>query len=210
MSQVGLAEYSPHMPLKVLHKLLDEAAGKQALVGISNWSLDPAKMNRAVHLFRPAPTAADLAVTAAGIVEGEGLRPYLKALADAYHITIERQKRKYEGETQADFWGLREFYSLIKKINTDVQLLRARGQPADLRPLQLLHSLQRNFGGRPADMDEVLGTFFEALGQQQMLATLPRQPLLGLIRDNLQAQQTARHLMVLTKNGPTTVRAFLN
>ena len=37
------------MPLKVLHKVLDEAQENEAFVGISNWALDPAKMNRAVR-----------------------------------------------------------------------------------------------------------------------------------------------------------------
>lgn len=63
LDEVGLAEQSPHLPLKVLHKVLDEG-GDQAVVGISNWSLDPAKMNRAVHLYRPAPTVEDLSATA--------------------------------------------------------------------------------------------------------------------------------------------------
>ena len=94
---MGLAEYSSHLPLKVLHKLLDEAHGQQALVGISNWALDPAKMNRAVHLFRPAPTPADLAVTAHGIVESEGLRPHLRALASAYHKVVQHQRSKCVG-----------------------------------------------------------------------------------------------------------------
>jgi hypothetical protein len=93
--QVGLAEQSPHLPLKVLHKVLDEAQPGEAVVGIryalagqctagsrgllihdktpnvitsplpiSNWALDPAKMNRAVHLYRPAPTVEDLSLTA--------------------------------------------------------------------------------------------------------------------------------------------------
>lgn len=50
LDEVGLAEQSPHLPLKVLHKTLDEARENESVVGISNWALDPAKMNRAVHL----------------------------------------------------------------------------------------------------------------------------------------------------------------
>ncbi len=41
----------------------------QAVVGISNWSLDPAKMNRAVHLYRPAPNAADLGFSFVSFLE---------------------------------------------------------------------------------------------------------------------------------------------
>ena len=48
LEEVGLAELSPHLPLKVLHSILDEA--RVSVVGISNWALDPAKMNRAVRM----------------------------------------------------------------------------------------------------------------------------------------------------------------
>ena len=49
LDEVGLAEISKHNPLKVLHSLLEPAFGetaKVAVVGISNWALDAAKMNR--------------------------------------------------------------------------------------------------------------------------------------------------------------------
>jgi len=46
LDEIGLAEDSPQMPLKVLHSLLEEK--QVAFVGISNWALDPAKMNRGV------------------------------------------------------------------------------------------------------------------------------------------------------------------
>ena len=47
--------------MKVLHKILPQE--EIAIVGISNWTLDPAKMNRAVLLNRPDPTPADLEFT---------------------------------------------------------------------------------------------------------------------------------------------------
>ena len=46
-------------PLKVLHGLIEPAWNEEqlniAVVGISNWALDAAKMNRAIHLYRPEP-----------------------------------------------------------------------------------------------------------------------------------------------------------
>jgi hypothetical protein len=39
LDEIGLAEYSPNLPLKVLHKLLEEP--DVSFVGISNWALDP-------------------------------------------------------------------------------------------------------------------------------------------------------------------------
>lgn len=51
---------------QVLHKILDEAEEGETVVGISNWELDSAKMNRAVNLQRPPPTVDDLELTAKG------------------------------------------------------------------------------------------------------------------------------------------------
>ncbi len=61
LDEVGLAEDSKKMPLKALHPLLengcidDEENGphmKVSFVGISNWALDPAKMNRGILVSR--------------------------------------------------------------------------------------------------------------------------------------------------------------
>ena len=53
LDEVGLAEHSPDMPLKALRAILVDPP--VAVVGLSNWVLDPAKMNRAVLLMRPQP-----------------------------------------------------------------------------------------------------------------------------------------------------------
>ena len=70
---VGLAEDSPLMPLKTLHLLLedgvtsaddvietDEKPQRVAFIGISNWALDPAKMNRGIMLSRGVPSEGEL------------------------------------------------------------------------------------------------------------------------------------------------------
>lgn len=50
LDEIGLAEHSPHLPLKVLHTILEDPDSELmvSVVGISNWALDPAKMNRGV------------------------------------------------------------------------------------------------------------------------------------------------------------------
>ena len=73
LDEVGLAEDSPLMPLKTLHPLLedgvtssddvmetDEVPERVAFVGISNWALDPAKMNRGIMLSRGVPDQQEL------------------------------------------------------------------------------------------------------------------------------------------------------
>ena len=65
------------MPLKVLHGILAEP-GTVAVVGLSNWRLDPAKMNRSVCLARPDPDSAEVGRTglAGGYVCENGRCPY--------------------------------------------------------------------------------------------------------------------------------------
>ena len=86
LDEIGLAEDSPKMPLKVwiycqynwslhicylqtLHPLLEDGCvgheepepyQKVAFIGISNWALDPAKMNRGILVQRGIPDKDEL------------------------------------------------------------------------------------------------------------------------------------------------------
>ena len=57
--EIGLAEASPNNPLKVLHAHLEPGYPKDkpdyAVVGLSNFPLDAAKMNRGITVVRPPP-----------------------------------------------------------------------------------------------------------------------------------------------------------
>ena len=60
-----------------------------AFIGISNWALDPAKMNRGILLSRGVPTKDDLIKSAQGICAGNAdasrlMRSTIRALADGY------------------------------------------------------------------------------------------------------------------------------
>ncbi|KXJ23404.1 E3 ubiquitin-protein ligase RNF213 [Exaiptasia diaphana] len=71
LDEVGLAEDSPLLPLKTLHALLEDGGSDEiietddkhrqvAFIGISNWALDPAKMNRGLMLMRAEPDKKEL------------------------------------------------------------------------------------------------------------------------------------------------------
>ena len=70
LDEVGLAEDSPLMPLKTLHPLLEDGVTlsddvnekpcRVAFIGISNWALDPAKMNRGIMLSLGVPDEQEL------------------------------------------------------------------------------------------------------------------------------------------------------
>ena len=199
LDEVGLAEQSPHLPLKVLHKVLDEAADGESVVGISNWALDPAKMNRAVHLYRPAPTVEDLVRRvgkATATTFSDDLRLLLLLLktcscgCSGQALTaegmVDRASLKgylravakafssvYRNQAAKDFWGMREFYSTVRYIN------RALADGGQLDGSILLNAVLRNYGGRPDAIEGVVDTFFKEMG---MVATgLPRPPLLTLV-----------------------------
>ena len=82
-----------------------------AFIGISNWALDPAKMNRGVMVTRGDPNIEELVLSAKGICsnkEDDPVRRELEhrfqPLAEAYCHICEKQKRQ--------FFGLRDFYRL--------------------------------------------------------------------------------------------------
>ncbi|ETN99171.1 hypothetical protein RFI_38310, partial [Reticulomyxa filosa] len=58
LDELGLAERSSHSPLKILHHLLENP--DISFVGLSNWPLDAAKMNRVVMHRIPNPTSKEL------------------------------------------------------------------------------------------------------------------------------------------------------
>uniref|UniRef100_A0A1I8GUQ9 AAA domain-containing protein n=3 Tax=Macrostomum lignano TaxID=282301 RepID=A0A1I8GUQ9_9PLAT len=156
LEEVGLAEDSPDMPLKSLHPLLEdgciEEAGpadedseeslppecrKVAFVGISNWALDPAKMNRGLYVQRDVPDREELVATARGICS-DGNSEDWDRLAEFYlgiHETaIHRVGR--------EFFGLRDFFSLVKDLRRSVAAPDAADEAA-----VTLRCAAKNFGG---------------------------------------------------------------
>lgn len=83
-----------------------------SFVGISNWALDPAKMNRGVLVNREIPDEDDLTECSLGICNGdkhtqELMTPYLRGLAKAY-LQVYRSQ-----DSGKEFYGLRDFYRLV-------------------------------------------------------------------------------------------------
>ena len=94
------------------HQVIDREK-RVAFVGISNWALDPAKMNRGVMVTRGDPNTEELVLSARGICLSEEdnntvrdmLEPYFQPLAEAYASVCLKQDRQ--------FFGLRDFYRYV-------------------------------------------------------------------------------------------------
>ncbi|MCO5548643.1 hypothetical protein L7F22_002102 [Adiantum nelumboides] len=188
LDEIGLAETSGHNPLKVLHPLLEPDVQEIAVVGISNWSLDAAKMNRGIHLSQSDPEEEDLYDTGLAIFESYNaavchqFREKLRGLVSVY-------VKYHAQQAQADFHGLRDFYSLIKSLRLCSSTV--------FEQEKLAHSLWRNFGGgRSTDIQIFLSDVEERTNCKGLCSQPP--PVMELIRSNLQDPE-ARHLLLITK-----------
>jgi hypothetical protein len=198
--QVGLAEHSPDMPLKVLHGMLVDPV--ISIVGLSNWVLDPAKMNRAICLHRTEPTAEDIQQTGQRIVDASktsqaevksALDKWLGPLAQAYHDLYTQQS-----SFGRDFFGMRDYYSLIKLLRQIAAARKALGKDI-FTPALLMNAVSRNFGGS-ANLTEFATKMFYRKCFDADPKDLHLPSVRELIRENLK-DKTSRHLMVITTNG---------
>lgn len=166
LDEVGLAEFSPSLPLKVLHSILVNPP--VAVVGVSNWTLDRAKMNRAILLTRPEPEVFDLRLTGARISQSFGTEAgkqqlmhqekanqlsseddwWLKGLADTFY-------ELYTKEQQAgrEFWGMRDYYALVRQLKKAPQVNKET----------LVLAVCRNLGGKPEVLESLVKRFVDAI-----------------------------------------------
>uniref|UniRef100_UPI0037E8EFFF E3 ubiquitin-protein ligase rnf213-alpha n=1 Tax=Semicossyphus pulcher TaxID=241346 RepID=UPI0037E8EFFF len=201
LDEIGLAEDSPKMPLKTLHPLLEEGCiddeplphKKVGFIGISNWALDPAKMNRGIFVSRGDPDEKELFESAKGICRSQAMvlekvRDFFQPFARAYLSICHKQTKQGKG-----FFGLRDYYSLIKMIF-------ALAKVSNRKPTaeEIMKAVLRNFSGRD-DVDAV-AVFTKRL---KIAPNLENISAIEFVRENIQAvgqDEDCRYLLVLTKN----------
>ena len=154
LDEVGLAEDSEKMPLKVLHPLLEsgcldednEPNGSASsrhvgFIGISNWALDPAKMNRGLRVERGTPDTEELVRSAKKICSSKkdvrnNMETLFIPLAKGYEEIVKAST------TDREYFGLRDYFSLIKML---FAFAERHGRPPI--PEEIKHAIRRNFGG---------------------------------------------------------------
>ncbi|KAK3276973.1 hypothetical protein CYMTET_14987 [Cymbomonas tetramitiformis] len=202
LDEVGLAEQSPHLPLKVLHNLLERP--QCAFIGLSNWALDPAKMNRCIYLTRPDPSPGELLATVQVLVSASAsavLRGHVETFCYAYIQITEQQA----AAGHAQFFGLRDLYAFVKLLDRLVCSSTASPLPTGLA---VAAAMQAGFGGLPPDQfTTVVATpFFHAIQtafrDAQVRMTTAEHISNGLaasamMRSNLEDDRS-RHLLVIT------------
>ncbi|KAK2528363.1 Rnf213 [Columba guinea] len=200
LDEIGLAEDSPKMPLKTLHPLLEDGCiddvpvphKKVGFIGISNWALDPAKMNRGIFVSRGDPSKEELIKSAEGIccsARGalQKVEQYFCHFADAYENICKAQDR--------EFFGLRDYYSLIKMF-----FALAKSSKSDPTPQEIAEVVLRNFGGK--DDVNALEIFTSQLPEKGAIRACDISRT-ELIRQNINSDGQdgdCRYLLVLTEN----------
>ncbi|XP_066547032.1 E3 ubiquitin-protein ligase rnf213-alpha [Amia ocellicauda] len=200
LDEIGLAEDSSKMPLKALHPLLEDGCvgdekpepyKKVGFIGISNWSLDPAKMNRGILVFRTSPKEKELIKTAKDICStatpyNTEIEPLIPDLARFYMKVLEEQK--------SEFFGLRDYYSLVKMILCYVQEKKSKPSNRDIA-----RAVQRNFGG--LESINILNIFSKCLYLDSLDELIVSS--VDLLKENLDMTKsgfTARYLLLPTTN----------
>ncbi|XP_034426662.1 E3 ubiquitin-protein ligase rnf213-beta-like [Hippoglossus hippoglossus] len=200
LDEIGLAEDSPQMPLKTLHPLLEDGCidndkpdphMKVGFVGISNWALDPAKMNRGIFVSRWDPSEDELVETAKGICSSSNqillkIKHLFQPLAKAF-LSICKETSKNQ------FFGLRDYYSLVKMLFATVKSTQQEPDGG-----QLVEAILCNFSGQPEGFDPVV--FFQEVLQNP--TEIPRPSTLQMVRKNLDhdTDLESRYLLLLTTN----------
>ena len=198
--EIGLAELSPHNPLKVLHAELEVETCKYGFVGISNWRLDASKMNRTLYLACSDPDDEDLKLTGTVIAQGllgeseatRLLKEILPGLATAYYELFSslKSEQKYEY-----YFGLRDFYSLIKGVVREIQNTPQIDSYTTIR-----RQLTINFDGIVDGASLMWESLCRNLKREELLLQYEPPNLKQILDQNLTTRSGDRYLMLIAKN----------
>ena len=203
--EMGLAERSSNNPLKVIHYLLEkDREDSVPFLGISNWRLDAAKINRALSLTITDYDIEDLEDTAISISESLNVelsikyRDFFETLARTYNnYIIFNQNSIRENK---DFHGNRDFYNLIK---TAMRELIERRDEIDKNERRVLTEvgllcLNRNFGGLEGSSSKIIEIFKKEYGHKFDEEVEGNFSVLDAIKKNV-LDSNSRYLMLISE-----------
>ena len=216
--EMGLAERYSNNPLRVIHYLLETDKEKSVpFLGISNWRLDAAKINRAVTLSITDYDIKDLEGTANSIAEAldnnlaTTYKDFFQTLAKVYYEYIQQNQNSILGNK--DFHGNRDFYNLIK---TAMRELKSREKQLKNNENKILTkvgliSLNTNFGGLEKS-NIIVQKIFKALYADKYDETVSFKKgftILHAIKKNV-TDPNSRYLMLISEgNDASDITKFI-
>ena len=205
--EMGLAERSVNNPLKIIHYLLEkDTEDSVPFLGISNWKLDAAKINRALNLSITDYDEPDLEETAIAIAEAldkditNRNNELFQTLAKTYYeymIKIQQSLRENK-----DFHGNRDFYNLIKTSMMEL-IERKKELNKDRKKILTevgIHALDRNFSGLEDSNIKIKEIFKNLYKPNYEIRAELEKPLsvLEIIEKNI-SELNSRYLMLISE-----------
>ena len=217
---MGLAERSSNNPLKVIHYLLEKDSNNSVpFLGISNWRLDAAKINRALNLSITDYDIQDLEETAFSIAQAldnklaNNYQDFFEVLARTYHQYIQFNENSIQ--ENKNFHGNRDFYNLVKIAMRELIKKRhelPKNEKKILTEIGLL-SLNRNFGGLENSNDTIKKFFINLYGHKldENVNFEKNFSILDAINKNIM-DSNSRYLMLISEgnDGSDIIKYLLN
>ena len=200
--EMGLAERSNNNPLKIMHYLLEQERDKSVpFLGISNWRLDAAKINRALNLSITDYDLEDLEETAISIAKA--LDEFLSSSFEGFFRTLAKTYYEYINlDTNKNFHGNRDFYHLIKTAMYDLMSKGEELQKNEKRILTEigLFNLRRNFGGLSDSTSKIEEVFKNIYGYKydDNFGKDNQFSVIDVIKKNL-SNPNSRYLMLISE-----------
>ena len=214
--EMGLAEHSPNNPLKVIHSELEydqnEGENKIAFIGISNWNLDAAKMNRGISISIPEQDEDDNQLTALTIGKSYNINFELnyeniyKKLGSTYYKYKKKLKAEHKVDGKEDFHGNRDFYHLVKIISRNI-IKKKKDKLLDDNTLLecIINGIERNFSGLKFEGDKTSTEIFQESFKECFKEIYPlykvskEYNVLSRIKENINDLES-RYLLIISKS----------
>ena len=155
-------------------------------------------MNRGLYLARPDPDESDLIETAINILKSTVNNDSYKNYEKIIEIVTQSyfSLKKYYSETEfADFYGLRDFYHLIKQISY-------KFKEPDLYDDQISRiiksGIERNFGGKINAIKFMEKSFCKRFSNINSFKNIEDTPVIDLMHENL-SDKNSRYLMIIAR-----------
>jgi len=224
--EMGLAEISKNNPLKVIHSELEmnfdfenksddylfnkNDQAKVAFLGISNWSLDASKMNRAIFNVIQEPDIIDLKKTSVEIASSINEKiankyiSFLDRISTTYYEYIQQKKR--DDRMDVNFHGLRDFYNIIKCIMRELSSIENNENNSKIleqKDLDIIamKNIERNFGGLPSSIYDFKLKYYQLENDKNDIKSNidNNYDMIRCISENL-FDKDSRYLLLITRN----------
>ena len=215
--ELGLSERSPTNCLKVLHSKLEipldrEENERISFIGLSNWRLDAAKMNRAIFLSIPDFKLDDIDKTVEAIAKSYNEEIYKKYKEKYYFLgrkyfdykkSLKKEKEKEEQNNKEgkkenkydefilNYHGGRDLYNIIKTFSSEM-IKNKMTDDTSIIDKNFKIALARNLSGLEIDGEISLNKFIKDINFDDLKT-------MDLVKDNIKSNKDTRFLLLATE-----------